>query len=124
MNKQRSRKRRKMPGWASREAAPGRSSFTEERPTGRSPLPAGVWHANGRTASRLASTAPLVREASHVPSGARFRLACSDGGEIVAVCADDEQAEALIAAAWGDPVRWAAGEHWWLQTPTEQRGNG
>lgn len=124
MGNKQARRKRRAPRWASRSSKPGRASFTEARAAGRSPLPAGVWHADASTASLLATVAPTIRDATHIPSGARFRLACTAAGAIIGLCGDDEPAEALIAAAWGDPVKWAHGEHWWIDPASTTQKDG
>lgn len=72
----------------------------------------GLWHLSDHAADRLAGTVPVISDATHQPTGARFRLASLPDGPILAVEALCKAAQALIVAAWSDPTTWANRQSW------------
>jgi hypothetical protein len=83
-------------------------------------LPPGVWHTSAWAAPTLAQITPIVRDAVHVATGARFRLV-SAGDQILSVSAEDRAAEQLVIDHWDDPSTWANEQRWKIvpSTPTE-----
>ena len=112
-----SRTRHRKPArWALAVGLPGRPPSPQARTLAASPhtasLPAGVWHISADTAAQLASTTPVVSDATHIASGARFRLLSVPDGPILGLSAGGEAARALVAAAWDDPTGWANRQTW------------
>ena len=85
-------------------------------------LPAGVWHVSDHAADLLAGTCPTISSATHQPSGARFRLLSVPDGPILAIAAEDEAAQSLMASAWSDPTGWANAQRWRVAPPPVLNG--
>jgi hypothetical protein len=78
-------------------------------------LPAGCWHTSDYAAATLARTRPIISDATHAATGARFRLLSQPDGPILGLSPEDEEARKLILAAWDDPSRWANRQAWRIE---------
>jgi hypothetical protein len=98
---------------------PGRAPSREARSLAASStataLPPGTWHTSADMVALLARTRPVVSEAVHVPTGARFRLASLPDGPILSISAEDDVARELVIAHWDDPSGWANGQRWQIE---------
>ena len=124
-----SRTRHRKPArWSLAVGLPGRPPSPQARTLAASPhtasLPAGVWHISADTAAQLASTTPVVSDATHIASGARFRLLSLPDGPILGLSAEDEAARALIVREWGDPSAWANKQRWRIAPAVGGQGGG
>jgi hypothetical protein len=100
---------------------PGHAPSPEARQLATSPtagaLPPGCWHVSDHSAPLLAATPPVISDAVHVASGARFRLLSVPDGPIVGLSPEDAAAGKLILAAWSDPSDWANRQRWRIVPP-------
>ena len=107
---------------------PGRPPSPQARTLAASPrmdaLPPGVWHVSDHAAELLAGTTPVVGDAVHVATGARFRLLSLPDGPILGLSAEDEAARALIVRAWSDPTAWANKQRWRIVPVVGGQGGG
>jgi hypothetical protein len=70
-------------------------------------LPPGIWHTSDHAAASLAKSKPDICNATHVPTGAAFRLVRTPPGKILSISAEDDAARFLVRAHWDDPTGWA-----------------
>ena len=124
-----SRTRQRKPArWSLAVGLPVRPPSPQARTLAASPrmgaLPAGVWHVSDHATDQLAGTTPVVSEAVHIASVARFRLLSLPDGPILGLSAEDEAARALIVREWGDPSAWANKQRWRIAPAVGGQGGG
>ena len=97
----------------------GRVPSPEARQLAASPsrLPVGAWHLSDHAVAELARVQPIISEAIHAPSGARFRLASLPDGPILALEAVTVAAEAVLTQGSADPTAWANRQGWRITLP-------